>query len=218
MEDRTRRPAVRAGIGTALLALAAVLGIIIRVVAGDGPLGIDEGWRGVVAGLPEPLRAASFALDTIGGGTLAHFWIPLGLVVALLLLRRTGGALLYATSALASTGLVQLGKAVFARERPDDIVIDIASFAYPSGHAAFAATIAAALWIIAPRWWVAALGVLWTGAMALSRTHLSAHWLTDTVGGVLVGIGAVLVLAALLGRHLDGRPAAAAQASPCERT
>lgn len=217
MEDRTRRPAVRAGIGTALLALAAMLGIIIRVVAGDGPLGIDEGWRGVVAGLPEALRAASFALDTIGGGTLAHFWIPLGLVVTLLLLRRTGGALLYAASALASTGLVQLGKAVFARERPDDIVIDIASFAYPSGHAAFAATIAAALWVIAPRWWVAALGVLWTGAMALSRTHLSAHWLTDTVGGVLVGVGAVLVLAALLGL-VDGRRGAAAQASPRERT
>lgn len=201
----------RAWLGGAALGAAVALGVLIRLTAGDGPLGVDRWWREVVGELPEPLRVASFALDVIGGGTLAHFWIPVGLIVLLLLTRRTAGALLYAASALASTALVQLGKAVFARDRPNDIVIDISSYAYPSGHAAFAATIAAALWVMLPRAWVAVLGALWTGAMALSRTHLSAHWLTDTVGGILVGVGSVLVVAAVLGRlrRTEEREAAA---------
>lgn len=195
--------APRAWAGAAALVAAAALGVMIRLLAGDGPLPVDAWWRGVVGSLPEPLRALSRVLDVVGGGTLAHFWIPLGLVVLLLLVGRPRGALLYAASALLGTGLVQLGKVAFARERPDDILVDISSFAYPSGHAAFAATIAAALWIIFPRAWVAAAGAAWTGAMAFSRTHLSAHWLTDTIGGVLVGIGVVLLIAALLARRRE---------------
>lgn len=210
MDDDDRGARHPARWGTAALVAAAGLGVLIRIVAGDGPLAVDAWWRQVVAELPEPLRGASLVLDAIGGGILAHFWIPLGLIVVLLLLRRQRDALVYAAAALASTGLVQAGKAVFARARPDDIVIDIASFAYPSGHAAFAATIATALWVAFPRWGTAALGAVATLAMAFSRTHLSAHWLTDTIGGALVGVGAVLVVSAIVeridraGRRLPG--------------
>lgn len=34
--------------------------------------------------------------------------------------------------------------------------------------------------------------------MALSRTFLSVHWATDTIGGALLGAGVVLLLAAWL--------------------
>ncbi|WP_261165850.1 phosphatase PAP2 family protein [Microbacterium sp. Marseille-Q6965] len=207
MAERADRRARWLGIGTGALLAAALLGLIVRLSGGEGPLPLDAWWRDVVATAPEgALLAMSHGLDTIGGGRLAHLWIPLGLLIVLLALRRPWSALLYAVSSLATTALVQASKAAFARLRPDDIVIDISSAAYPSGHTAFAATVATALWLVLPRWWVAALGVAWTAAMAFSRTHLSAHWLTDTVGGALVGMGVVLVMAAMLSHRLAEEP------------
>ncbi|GAB2513766.1 hypothetical protein GCM10027064_09480 [Microbacterium petrolearium] len=197
----------RLGVGIGALAAAALLGLVIRLAAGDGPLPIDSWWRDVVRAAPEgPLLGMSHALDTIGGGRFANLWIPLGLLLVLLALRRPWSALAYAVASLGSTAIVHLGKELFARVRPDDILIHISSAAYPSGHSAFAATVATALWVVFPRWWVAALGGAWTAAMAFSRTHLSAHWLTDTVGGALTGMGVVLVVAALLAHRLDEEP------------
>jgi undecaprenyl-diphosphatase len=43
--------------------------------------------------------------------------------------------------------------------------------------------------------------------MALSRTYLGAHWVTDTVGGILIGAAmAVLVWALFATRVRDERP------------
>jgi undecaprenyl-diphosphatase len=43
--------------------------------------------------------------------------------------------------------------------------------------------------------------------MALSRTYLAAHWLTDTLAGVCIGTGLALVWSAALeiARELHGR-------------
>ncbi len=92
---------------------------------------------------------------------------------------------------------VQLLKQLFGRARPDDMLVVSDYGSFPSGHTANAATIALVLWVLFPRVWVAIVGAAWVLAMALSRTFLSVHWATDTLGGALVGAGVVLVLAAL---------------------
>lgn len=192
-----------------LIALAAAfgLGLLVRVAAGDGPLGIDSWWREIARAAPQGLLLdVSRALDIIGGGRFATLWVPLGIILLLILLRRPWSALAFSVASLASTGLVQLGKAAFARLRPDDILIDISSAAYPSGHSANAATIAMMLWLVFPRWWVGVLGALWVAAMAFSRTHLAAHWLTDTIGGALTGAGIALIVAACFARLLEEEP------------
>ncbi len=56
---------------------------------------------------------------------------------------------------------------------------------FPSGHTLDAVTIAAALWILWPRsrpWCVA-----WAVAMGISRIIVRAHYVSDVLGGALLG-------------------------------
>ncbi|WP_425432513.1 phosphatase PAP2 family protein [Geodermatophilus pulveris] len=61
------------------------------------------------------------------------------------------------------------------------------------------------------RWEVRA--VAFAGLMALSRVHLRAHWLSDTVAGALLGAGLALGWPALL-TALRGRIGAQAPPAP----
>ncbi|MEO7349227.1 MAG: phosphatase PAP2 family protein, partial [Terrimesophilobacter sp.] len=54
--------------------------------------------------------------------------------------------------------------------------------------------------------WLWYAGVIYTLAMAFSRTYLGAHWLSDTIGGALIGAGiAVIVWAPLASRLIRER-------------
>ena len=88
-------------------------------------------------------------------------------------------------------------KHLFGRARPEDIIVISDYGSFPSGHVANAATLATAAFILFPRLWVAIVGVAWVLLMALSRTCLHAHWLSDTIGGALIGVGVVLIVAGI---------------------
>jgi undecaprenyl-diphosphatase len=90
-------------------------------------------------------------------------------------------------------------KALVGRPRPPDCLVHPVSSAFPSGHAAYAGAtcVALVLMFTAPGrnrrpWWVlAAVGIV---GMAWSRTYLQVHWLSDVVGGSLLGIGLSLLV------------------------
>ena len=65
---------------------------------------------------------------------------------------------------------------------------------FPSGHAANAAALAVTLGIIYSRAWVWAAGAVYTAGMMASRTYVGAHWISDTVGGLLVGAGMAVII------------------------
>jgi undecaprenyl-diphosphatase len=91
-------------------------------------------------------------------------------------------------------------KLLIGRPRPFD-----PSFGFPSGHATAAATFFGAVIYLAgglrppARTWVRALAGLAIVLVALSRVMLRAHWPSDVIGGVALGL-ALASAAALLGR------------------
>lgn len=184
--------------GVGCLALATVLGVVVALRYAQTP-GFDQWWNEMIAGIRgDFMYAFALAMNWIGGGWVAIIAVPLLVIVALLLARRWRGAVFAAVCFALSAGAVQLLKHLFGRARPEDMLVVSDYGSFPSGHAANAATIAMVAWVLFPRVWTAILGAVWVLAMALSRTFLSVHWASDTLGGALVGAGVVLVLAAAL--------------------
>jgi membrane-associated phospholipid phosphatase len=133
--------------------------------------------------------------------------VPIALVVGvgLLVARKWDLALAW----VAIVGGAQISstvtKLLVDRPRPLDALVHESTAAYPSGHAtvsgaAMAIGLAVLLGFIWPRrynlfLWI---GVVYAVLMALSRTYLRVHWLTDVVGGLALGCAFVLVVAVLV--------------------
>ncbi|RCV48988.1 phosphoesterase [Marinitenerispora sediminis] len=116
--------------------------------------------------------------------------------VPLLAVRRWPAALLVAGSWLATSAvLVPWLKHLVDRARPVEQLVPMASPAFPSGHAAFAAVLGMAVVAVVPRHrgWVLAGALVWTALMAWSRIYLGVHWFSDTLAGALLGWGVALL-------------------------
>jgi undecaprenyl-diphosphatase len=103
-------------------------------------------------------------------------------------------------------------KALVDRPRPPDPLIGTSGASFPSGHAIAGAVTAFGLVVVllraSPRRWMAiGCAAAFAGIMAISRTVLAAHWLTDTIGGACIGTGLALVWPAALemARERHGR-------------
>lgn len=182
--------------GLILVALAVGLGAWI-FVRGNEPFDIDAEWNILLAGWSSPVVTGfSQFMNVVGAGWFSIAVVPLGGALLMILLRRPWGALFLVLSLAASAAGVQVLKQTFGRARPEDILVISDYGSYPSGHAGNAATVAAIAVVLFPRLWVGIVGAAWMLLMAFSRTYLHAHWLSDTLGGALIGAGVTLLLAA----------------------
>lgn len=193
--DTARRVQRRWGFISGLSALA--VGILIGVVIalrGNAALGVDDEWMEEIVEHRSPLwEVPSYVMDFLGGAIFATI-LALAITVLFLVLRRRWTAIYFAVASLVSLTIVQVLKAVLGRDRPEDMLLSLESGSFPSGHVANAATLATLVAIIVWRWWAAAAGVVYVILMALSRTYLGAHWLSDTAGGLLIGAGAAIIV------------------------
>ncbi|MFD5692767.1 phosphatase PAP2 family protein [Streptomyces rubiginosohelvolus] len=124
-------------------------------------------------------------------------------------------ALWTAATSLLATLLQQGLKAAVDRERPQwTDPVDSANFAaFPSGHAMTAVvTCGLLLWLLrlygaGPGLWGTALAVAVVSAIgvAATRVYLGVHWLTDVVGGALLGVAVVALSAAGYARYTAPR-------------
>jgi undecaprenyl-diphosphatase len=171
---------------------------------------------------PQPLWPIDVA-GTVLGGHATHLaliftascWWPsltaLGLAVAALGI----AAPAWRTRAVFSIVVTLVGwrvsdvlKDAFARPRPNAWFLHHeTSFGYSSGHAMFAVVVYG-LWsyLVAtsafPRSLRATLAgalALWAGGVIWSRLALGAHWVTDLIGGVLLGVALLGIGAAIAG-------------------
>lgn len=201
-EPRARRatrlwPLISGGTAVALvLALGAIVGLR------SNPYGFDAGWLEELVEHRSPLwDVPAYVMSFLGGGWFGVFLVPIGVGVVLLIARKPWSALYFVLASALSAGVVQLLKSLFGRARPLDILVVADYGSFPSGHVANAATISVALAILLQRRWVWFAGAAWTVLMILSRTYLGAHWLSDTIGGLLLGAAvAIFVWAPLASR------------------
>lgn len=201
----TRRPATdqqisfalrSAVIGAGLLVVGILLGVIVAV--SDDAVSVDQRWNAAVAGFFPASQELAYLLNTLGGGIIATYIVPLSVAALFLIFRMPWAAGLFLLGSALSAAIVQVLKSIFGRVRPDEILVVSDHGSFPSGHTANAATIAVLAVVLFPRLWVAIVGLAWTALMALGRTQLHAHWLSDTIGGVLIGAGAALLVVAIL--------------------
>lgn len=194
---------VRLVVGGALTLLSVALGWWI-LTRGVEPFPVDDWWNTLLAEWWHPALAGfSRVMNWVGGGWFGVLAVPIAAAIGLVLLKRPWAAAYFLAAEAVSAGFVQVLKHAFGRVRPEDILVISDYGSYPSGHVANAATIAVAAFVIFPRAWVAVVGAVWVVLMAFSRTYLHAHWLSDTLGGALIGAGAALLVAAAFAVPLD---------------
>jgi membrane-associated phospholipid phosphatase len=202
-------------VGALGIALVLVSAEVIRVGFAGQPFAIDVLWHNLLA----LHRSAWFLTPSLAlnllGGTAAMTVITIAVMANLALSRQFFAAAFVGLTVLASAGLSTVAKQIGDRPRPGDSIVVATSGAFPSGHTTATAALLVALALTylsgqspsgqspsgqsargrnsrrAVIWTLASLGV---AAMAFSRTYLFAHWLTDTIGGAILGGSVALLL------------------------
>ena len=111
-------------------------------------------------------------------------------------------ALMLFLSIAALAAVVLAVKFAFRRRRPEGEwgslyrLTDPHSF--PSGHAARAFLLAALVAAWGPAW-LAPLLLIWAPLVALARVAMGLHYVSDIVGGALLGLAAALVAIQIVG-------------------
>ena len=191
-------------VGITLLVAALVLSIIVALDPGGSAVqGLDNRWLRWMVDLQTPwLSRVAKDVSSIGAVKVT---LPLRILVSAALIWHRRWLQLGAFLGAVITSELCIGplKAIIDRPRPPNPLIGTSAASFPSGHAIAGAVTAfglvVVLWPASPRRLMAiGFAAAFASVMAMSRTYLAAHWLTDTIAGACIGTGLTLVWPAAL--------------------
>jgi undecaprenyl-diphosphatase len=196
----------------ALLAVGAFAFVFIGVEVGDGgAVGIDSMAADVAS------EARSAALVDVAAVVTDLGSLPVVALAAIVTaLWATGrgrwvDGLALALGMTLSIVLVHAAKAAYGRPRPDDRLVDVAGFAYPSGHSLYAVGLVACAIVLlrggsgwAKRFAAATVAAAIVALVGATRIYLGVHYLSDVLGGFAAGVAiwSAMGALALVGGHV----------------
>ncbi len=203
--DARHRPRARAaGIIAALVLAAALLALFIALALGSGPDSALSAWDRRVSDAFIAWRTAGrshfFWAITLVGNVPVLAALGFSAVLLLAVWGRRARAVLVAVGLLLGWGVSEAAKAIVGRPRPpasDALITMPSSGSMPSGHTLVTLVFLGLLLYVAfrrhrgrrPGWVWAALVVVTglAGLIGVSRVYLGVHWLSDVLGGWVLG-------------------------------
>jgi membrane protein DedA with SNARE-associated domain/membrane-associated phospholipid phosphatase len=211
------QPELRTLLTLALLLFGALwlfLGVLEDVVTGDPLVYVDQGLYQFLQDLRTPWGDRLMVIVTELGDSVVIALVAAA-VLAWLVWRRNWHAAWYWGAAVGFGQLAaSLIKLVLQRPRPiTDIYNGISSYSFPSGHATMSMVVYGFLAVLIARhlsssyrWIVYALAALLISSISISRLYLGAHWLSDVLGGLSLGLAWVSLLGIAYVRHPSPEP------------
>jgi len=192
-----------------IIGILAVSSIVLAGVArGSGTLWIDARATGFVQGLDG--RGFSIVADignTLGESRYAGILLAILIALTIITKRWRDLTFLVVLLALRSAGTVLKGLIDSPRPTSDvaEAVRAFDGFGFPSGHSLTSAVAVGGIVFLAlrcknspaVRLTLAVAWLLCVTLTAFARIWVGAHWLTDTVGGTVIGVAIVLLSANL---------------------
>jgi undecaprenyl-diphosphatase len=184
------------------------IGLLAHEVGEDGgrPDALDVTIGAAVVALGSPsMNPIMSGVTMLGDWRFLVFATP-AVVLVLWLTGRHVSGLLFAGSVVGGLGLTTLLKVAVARVRPGlwKALVTETTYSFPSGHTVMATVFFGGLAAIVFHLstdrlrrvaTVAGAGLL-VLSVAASRIYLGAHWVTDTVAGMMTGLVWVLIYSA----------------------
>jgi undecaprenyl-diphosphatase len=179
----------------------ALVGVLVLAAAGltatfGALVALDTAWRDWLIERRSPgLTAVLTACTTIGSSPVLVA-LAFGVTSWLAVARHRREAFLVAGTTLGALVLSPLLKGAIERARPDSgHLVQVNSWAYPSGHSLTSTAVIGVLTVLAAsrltartaRAAVVVAGVLLIVAVGVSRIYLGVHWPTDVLAGWLIG-------------------------------
>jgi undecaprenyl-diphosphatase len=188
--------------------LAVAIGLLAHEVREDGskPDALDVTIGTALVALRSPSMNHTMSTVTMLGDWRFLVVATPTVLLVLWLAGRHVSALLFAGSVIGGLGLTALLKVAVARARPDlwKALVTETTYSFPSGHTVMATVFFGGLAAIVfhlssdrlRRIAAVAGAVLVVLSVAASRIYLGAHWVTDTLAGMMTGLVWVLIYSA----------------------